>query len=58
MAAPSPLPEPKPAPPTGDWAKTTLWLGVVFIVALNGFLVLRSCRNVPGEAIDKTGHLI
>jgi len=58
MVAPTPLPEPKPAPPPGDWAKTTLWLGVAFIVAFNGFLVLRSCRNIPGDAIDKTGILI
>ena len=35
-----------------------MWIGVVFIIALNSFLVIRSCRNAPGEAIDKTGALI
>jgi len=58
MASPSPLPEQKSPPSTGDWAKATMWIVVVFIVALNGFLVLHSCRNVPAEALEKTGRLI
>ena len=52
----------EPAAPTPTphqaWAKTTLWVLVVLIVAVNLALFLRSCRNLPGEAIDKTGKLV
>ena len=45
-------------PPRGDWAKSTMWMVIVLIVTLNGFLIFRSCRNVPGDAIDKTSKLV
>src|SRR6266545_1047478 len=55
-----------PAPPTGhppngpknDWAKATLWMFIVGVLALNAALLVRSCRNLPGETIDKTGRVI
>lgn len=31
---------------------------VVLVVAVNAALVVRSCRNLPGETIDKTAKLI
>jgi len=36
----------------------TLWMMVVFVVALNAALVVRSCRSLPGEALDKTARII
>src|SRR6266545_1749976 len=55
-----------PAPPTGhppngpknDWAKATLWMFIVGVLALNAALLVRSCRILPGETIDKTGRVI
>ena len=49
---------PSAEPPRGDWAKSTMWMVIVLIVTLNGFLIFRSCRNVPGDAIDKTAKLV
>jgi hypothetical protein len=54
----SPTPEPRAEPPRNDWAKATLWMVVVAVVALNAALFIRSCRNLPGEALDKTGKII
>ena len=54
MADPT-QPSPDPVPPSATWAKTVLWLGVVLIVALNGFLVFESCVDTPGRIIDRAG---
>jgi hypothetical protein len=52
----------QPAAPTPTphqaWAKTTLWVLVVLIVAVNVLLFLRSCQKMPGDAIEKTGKLV
>ena len=50
----------KPAPegPKNNWPKTALWMFVIGIIALNLSLVLRSCRNLPGETLDKTAKVI
>jgi hypothetical protein len=50
---PSPPPTPHQA-----WARTTLWVLVVLIFAVNTVIVFRSCRNLPGETLDKTGKVI
>ncbi len=49
---------PSAEPPRADWAKSTMWMVIVLIVTLNGFLLIRSCSKVPGDTIDKTGRLI
>ena len=36
----------------------TLWMMVVFVVALNAALVVRSCWRLPGETLDKTAKVI
>jgi hypothetical protein len=54
----SPTPPSPEQPPRNDWAKATLWMVVVAVVALNAALFIRSCRNLPGEALDKTGRII
>ena len=54
-----PLPPELPSVrPRSDWARATLWMVVIGIVVLNAALVFRSCRNLPGEALDKTGKVI
>jgi hypothetical protein len=56
-------PETPPAPPSaeppgGDWAKSVMWMVIVLIVTLNGFFLFRSCRNAPGDVMDKTAKLV
>lgn len=58
MADPAPQTEQPPSAPRNDWAKATLWMFIVGVLALNAALLVRSCRNLPGEAIDKTGKVI
>jgi hypothetical protein len=49
----------KPTPsPHQHWAKSTMWMVIVLILAVNAAIVFRSCRDVPGDAIDKTGQVI
>jgi len=49
----------KPPPsPDQSWAKSTMWMVIVLILAVNAAIVFRSCRDVPGDAIDKTGQVI
>jgi hypothetical protein len=55
--SPPPVSTPPPAP-RADWAKATMWMVIVFIVALNAFLFFKSCREIPGEALDKTSKVI
>src|SRR5881396_476725 len=40
-----------------DWARATLWIVVVGIIGVNAALVFRSCRNLPGETLDKTAKV-
>ena len=53
--------EPPPAPPAsrGDsWARSTMWMGIVLFLVVGGAYVFKSCRDVPGDLIDKTGQAI
>ena len=52
------MPAPIPAAPKNDWPRMTLWMVVVFVVALNVALIVRSCRTLPGEALDKTARVV
>ena len=55
-------PEQPPAPPLAkepmNWPKATLWIMIVFVIALNAALFLKSCRDLPGDMVDKTGKVI
>src|SRR5258708_2824049 len=53
--------EPPPAPPVSrrdSWARSTMWMGIVLFLVLGGVYVFKSCRDVPGDLIDKTGQAI
>jgi hypothetical protein len=54
----SPPTQTPPAGPPNPWPKNVIWLAVIGVVALNGALVFRSCRNLPGEALDKAGKVV
>jgi hypothetical protein len=50
--------QPPSAGPPNPWSKNVIWLAVIGVVALNAALVFRSCRNLPGETLDKAGKVI
>ena len=58
MAENSPPIQPPPAGPPNPWPRTAVWLAVLGIVAVNAALLFRSCRNLPGETLDKAGKVI
>lgn len=58
MADNLPSTQPPPADSPNPWPKTAIWLGVLGVVALNAALVFRSCRNLPGEVLDKAGNVV
>jgi hypothetical protein len=58
VAENTPPTQPPPAGPPNPWPKNVIWLVVIGIVALNVMLVLRSCRNLPGETLDKAGQMV
>ena len=55
-------PEQTSAPPVAkapmNWPKATLWMMIVFVIALNAALFLKTCRDLPGDVADKTGKVI
>src|SRR6185369_1893081 len=58
MAEPVPPASPPPERPKSDWAKPALWAIVFAFITLNAALVLRTCRQMPGEAMDKAGQVV
>jgi hypothetical protein len=46
------------AKPPMNWPKASLWMMIIFVVALNAALFLKSCRDLPGDMVDKTGKVI
>ena len=50
------LPAPSAARP--PWAKTVLWLGIILILSVNALIVLKSCRDLPGDTADKVGRAV
>jgi len=55
-------PEQTSAPPVAkqpmNWPKATVWMMIVFVLALNAALFLKTCRDLPGDVADKTGKVI
>jgi hypothetical protein len=52
-------PSPPPPPtPHQVWARTTFWTAVVAIVVGAGVFVIKSCRDVPRDVLDKTASVI
>ena len=41
-----------------DWAWPVAWMVTVFLLVAGAVYVFKSCRDLPGEAIDKTGWLV
>ncbi len=55
-------PEPKPAAhpphPSHAWAWPVAFMVTALILVLAGLYIFKSCRDLPGETIDKTGNLV
>ena len=55
-------PEQTSAPPVAkqpmNWPRATLWMVIIFVIALNAALFLKTCRDLPGNVANKTGKVI
>lgn len=51
--------EPNQRPPAGGsaWAWPVMWMVVVTVAVAGGIYVFKSCRDLPGDTLDKTGKL-
>jgi hypothetical protein len=50
-----------PAPPVvarNPWAWPAAWVFTVLIASASGLYVFKSCRDFPGEALDKAGKVV
>src|SRR5258707_473799 len=57
-APPHQGPHPNQRPPTGNsWAWPVMWMVVVTIMVAGGVCIFKSCRDLPGETLDKSGKL-
>ncbi len=56
--APS-APEPRPgAAARNPWAYPVMWMVLCLILVLGAVYVFKSCRDLPGETLDKTSKLL
>ena len=46
----------QPAQPGSTWAWPVAWMVSVFLLVAAGVYVFKSCRDLPGETIDKAGQ--
>ena len=51
-------PPPPPATSGSNWARATMWMVVALIFAGSGVYVFKSCRDAPGDVIDRTKHAL
>jgi len=47
-----------PAVPRSSWAWPAAWVFTVLIAAASALYVFKSCRDFPGEALDKAGKVV
>src|SRR5688572_12238591 len=40
------------------WARATMWMVVVLVLAVNAVIFLKTCSTVPGNTIDKAGNAL
>jgi hypothetical protein len=52
-------PENRPgAPARNPWAYPVMWMVVCLMVVAGGVYVFKSCRDLPGETLERTGKLL
>ena len=52
-------PSPQPPDSRGDaWAWPVTWMAIALMLVGAGIYVFKSCRDLPGETLDKTGKLV
>jgi hypothetical protein len=44
-----------PAPAPHSWAKTTMWVAIILILAGGGIYVFKSCTEMPGDVVGRMG---
>lgn len=57
MDAPQQSP-PSQQTPQQAWARATMWMVVVLVLAVNAVIFFKTCSAVPGKTIDKAGQAL
>ncbi|HWH71984.1 MAG TPA: hypothetical protein VNT26_21660 [Candidatus Sulfotelmatobacter sp.] len=59
MKPPEPsTPEPPPGAVRNPWAYPVMWMVIVLLTVSGGVYVFKSCRDLPGETLQKAGGLV
>src|SRR6266487_1642559 len=56
MDAPPQSP-PQPTPQQA-WARATMWMVVVLVLAVNAVIFFKTCSAIPGKTIEQAGHAL
>src|SRR5262249_30644386 len=53
-------PSQRPPPPTSQqtWARATMWMVVVLVLAVNAVIFFKTCTAIPGKTVDKVGNVL
>jgi hypothetical protein len=52
-------PQSPPQPtPQQAWARATMWMVVVLVLAVNAVIFFKTCTAIPGRTLDKAGQVI
>jgi hypothetical protein len=51
------LPDPRPPAGRNSWAWPVAWMVIVSVLVGGGIYIFKSCAQLPGETLDKTGKL-
>src|SRR6185503_4959923 len=58
MDAPPPQSPPPSETPQQAWARATMWMVVVLVLAVNAMIFFKTCSGVPERTLDKAGQVI
>lgn len=54
---PRETPQPPSIPPRSQWPFAVMWMVIVFLVMASGVYVFKSCRDLPGDTLDRSQRL-
>lgn len=53
-----PAAPPPPSTPHRHWARTVIWVVMIVALSVNAFIFVKSCRDLPGDTLARTGEVI
>src|SRR5262245_3592814 len=48
---------PPTQPPQQAWARATMWMVIILVLAVNAVIFLKTCSTIPEKTLDKAGQV-